>query len=62
MRETRSAMCVNTAPSCGSRATMDDDKIVMSKIRSIIDRGNNAEIKKAKDGSLSVMEVKKHIV
>ena len=41
---------------------LQDDKTIMMKIRSIIGRGNNAEIKKRKDGSLAVMEVKKNIV
>lgn len=40
----------------------EDDKVVMKKIRSIVKRGNNAEIKQRKDGSLAVMEVKKNIV
>lgn len=39
-----------------------EDLAIMSKIRKIVDRGNNAEIKKKKDGTLTVMEVKKHIV
>lgn len=42
--------------------TLQDDKTIMKKVHSIIGRGNNAEIKKRKDGSLAVMEVKKNIV
>lgn len=50
----------NTRP--GATVKTDADAIVMSKIWKIIGRGNNAEVKQAKDGSLAVMEVKKHIV
>lgn len=50
----------NPRPSAPSKA--EADEIVMSKIWKIIGRGNNAEVKQAKDGSLAVMEVKKHIV
>ncbi len=42
--------------------TSDSDKDIMRKIRTICSRGNNAEIKQRKDGSLAVMEVKKNIV
>ena len=45
-----------------SSAAAEDDSVIMSKIRSIIGRGNNAEVKGKKDGSLTVMEVKKNIV
>lgn len=45
-----------------SSAANGDDSVIMSKIRSIIGRGNNAEVKGKKDGSLTVMEVKKNIV
>lgn len=50
----------NPMPSVPSKA--DIDEVVMSKIWKIIGRGNNAEVKQTKDGSLAVMEVKKHIV
>ena len=40
----------------------DTDKDIMRKIRIICGRGNNAEIKQRKDGTLAVMEVKKNIV
>lgn len=40
----------------------EEDATVMRKIWSIVGRGNNAEVKKNKDGTLAVMEVKKHIV
>ena len=46
----------------GRKIPLQDDKTIMNKIRSIVGRGNNAEIKKRKDGSLAVMEVKKNIV
>lgn len=42
--------------------TPEDDKAIMKKIRSICRRGNNVEIKQRKDGTLTVMEVKKNIV
>ena len=37
------------------------DQKVMNKIHQILDKGNNAEVKKAKDGGLRVYEVKKTI-
>jgi len=40
----------------------ETDKDVMKKIRTICGRGNNAEIRQRKDGTLAVMEVKKNIV
>ncbi len=40
----------------------EKDKEVIIKIRKIVDRGNNVEIKKTKDGELKVFEVKKNIV
>lgn len=38
------------------------DKEVIETIRKIVNRGNNAEVKRSKDGSLVVYEVKKNIV
>lgn len=38
------------------------DKEVIQKIYVIVNRGNNVEIKKTKDGELKVFEVKKNIV
>lgn len=52
----------NDGPLQMSSAVTEDDSVIMSKIRSIIGRGNNAEVKGKKDGSLTVMEVKKNIV
>lgn len=43
-------------------ASPDTDKDIMKKIRSICGRGNNAEIRQRKDGTFTVMEVKKNIV
>lgn len=37
------------------------DKQLATVIREIIARGNNAEVKKCKDGGLAVYEVKKKI-
>lgn len=38
------------------------EKEMIETIRRITDRGNNAEVKKTKDGTFVVYEVKKHIV
>ncbi len=38
------------------------DKRVLRAIKEIIQRGNDAEVKRDKDGGLKVYEVKKHIV
>lgn len=48
------------APAASSLS--EDDKTVMRKIREILSRGNNAEIKNSRDGGMTVMEIKKHIV
>ena len=37
------------------------EKQIMEAIHKIVERGNNAEVKRRKDGSLVVYEVKKHI-
>lgn len=39
----------------------DNDKQIIEAIRRICLRGNNAEVRKAKDGTLVVYEVKKNI-
>ena len=39
-----------------------ENSTIMDKVRYICDRGNNAEIKRRRDGTLAVMEVKKNIV
>ena len=36
-----------------------DDRIIMNKIRKIISKGNDAEIKGNRDGTLCVLEIKK---
>lgn len=59
MREPRSAP-VKSAESVPLSA--QDEKIVMQKIWGIVSRGNNAEVKRKKDGTLTVIEVKKNIV
>ena len=38
------------------------DENVMRAIKEIIQRGNDAEVRREKDGSVKVFEVKKHIV
>lgn len=50
----------NYAPAASSMT--EDDKTVMRKVREILSRGNNAEIKSSRDGGMTVMEIKKHIV
>ena len=40
----------------------ETDKRVMRAIKEIIQRGNDAEVKKDKNGGIKVYEVKKHIV
>lgn len=40
----------------------ESDAKLLRKVKRIIDRGNNAEVKKKKDGSVAVYEVKKSIV
>lgn len=40
----------------------EKDKEVIRKIYVIVERGNNVEIKKTKNGELKVFEVKKNIV
>lgn len=40
----------------------ETDARVIRKIRRITDRGNNAEVRKKKDGTLTVYEVKKNLV
>lgn len=42
--------------------TASENEQVMSKIRAITSRGHNAEVRKSKDGSLTVMDVNKKIV
>lgn len=39
----------------------DKDKKILDAIKRIVERGNNAEVKRKKDGSLVVYEVKKNI-
>ena len=44
------------------RVSQEEDKKVLKAIKGIIRRGNDAEIRADKDGSIKVFEVKKHIV
>lgn len=41
---------------------VESSEAILFAIKQIIDRGNNAEVRKAKDGSVTVYEVKKNIV
>lgn len=41
---------------------MEKALYLMEVISTIMDRGNNAEVRRKKDGSLTVYEVKKNIV
>ena len=52
---------IKASPKC-TLPSADADRDIMRKVRLICSRGNNAEIKQRKDGSLAVMEVKKNIV
>ena len=38
------------------------DKQIVEVIRKVLDRGNNVEIRKGKDGRMVISEVKKHRV
>jgi len=58
----QAAQRVETKKPAPAVAAPDTDKDIMRKIRIICGRGNNAEIKQRKDGTLAVMEVKKNIV
>lgn len=40
----------------------DKEKSLMMTIQEIVRRGNDVEVRRGKDGSLKVFEVKKHIV
>ena len=44
------------------KESQEEDKKVLKAIKGIIRRGNDAEIRVEKDGSVKVFEVKKHIV
>ena len=44
------------------KENQEEDKKVMKAIKGIIRRGNDAEVRADKDGSIKVYEVKKHIV
>lgn len=39
----------------------EEDRIVMKAVRSICSKGNDVEIRRNKDGSLKVYEIKKNI-
>lgn len=54
--------CTNTAKQSTPNFQVQKDLAIMATIRNIVNRGSNVEIKKKKDGTLTVMEVKKHIV
>lgn len=49
-------------PTTGNTALAAEDTAVLAAIRLITDKGNDAEVKKAKDGTLSVYEIKKNRV
>ena len=40
----------------------DKEKSLMMTIQEIVRRGNDVEVRRGKDGSLKVFEVKKHMV
>lgn len=68
MKNTTSATRQNTTtvqiitPSEGCFGFEDADKELLRKIKAIIARGNDAEIRRKKDGRLTVYEIKKNIV
>jgi hypothetical protein len=62
MTEIRPAVADARSTKYPLASTIDDDRAVMKKIRAIMARGNNAEVKQKKDGTLTVLEVKKQIV
>lgn len=41
---------------------IEEDLKILQLIREIINRGNNAEVRRKKDGQLTVYEVRKNIV
>lgn len=41
---------------------LENDKKVLEAIKKIVNKGNNAEVKRQKDGTLVVYEIKKNIV
>ena len=44
------------------KESRESDKRVIRAIKEIVRRGNDAEVRADKDGSIKVYEVKKHIV
>ena len=62
MTETRPETPDVSPTATSTITTADADRIIMKKIRAITARGNNAEVKRNKDGKLTVLEVKKNIV
>ncbi len=40
----------------------ENDRKVLEAIKKIVNKGNNAEVKRQKDGTLVVYEIKKNIV
>ena len=62
MVESRTEYAPTKASPKGVTPSGDSDRDIMRKIRLICGRGNNAEVKQRKDGTLAVMEVKKNIV
>lgn len=40
----------------------ENDKKILEAIKKIVNKGNNAEVKRKKDGTLVVYEIKKNIV
>ena len=47
----------------GDKMTLNDaDKKTMLRIKMILDRGNNVEVKRKSDGTIALYEVRKKIV
>lgn len=53
---------INNFSASGGDFLRKEDEEMVKKIHIIIKRGNDAEIRKGKDGKLKVLEVKKNIV
>ena len=61
--EKRACMCaIQNDSEYLSSTTDSEDKRIMTKVRKIVAKGHHAEIRQSKDGTLTVMDVKKQII
>jgi len=56
------AQCANPNVPCDMCAVPTEDVEVMTKIKAITARGNDAEVRRKKDGKYAVYEIKKHVI